>query len=55
MSKMVTKLKCDNCENGVVKLTVSQRGNTINASVGGCNSCKKSFGMKSIQSLEKIA
>lgn len=54
MSKLVTKLKCDSCETGIVKLVVSQRGNTISASVGKCSNCKKSFGMKSIQGLEQI-
>jgi predicted SprT family Zn-dependent metalloprotease len=43
--------KCDNCPDGVVKMTVRKTKNSTNASVGNCNKCKKSFGFKSIGNL----
>jgi hypothetical protein len=46
--------KCDSCENGVVKLTQKKTKGNYSVKVGGCNKCKKSFGLKSIISLSEL-
>jgi len=52
--QQITKLKCDNCESGIVKLIVKEKGNKIEVLVKDCDSCKKSFGIKSVKRLEKL-
>lgn len=52
--KQVTRLKCDNCETGVVKLVVKEKRSSIEAYVEDCDACKKSFGLKSITKLKKL-
>lgn len=58
MAKLETKLKCDNCPDGIVTLvtkkTTKGGGISSKASVKSCNKCKKYFGLKSIQHLEQI-
>lgn len=54
MANFYTYFKCDNCPEGVVKKTVRSTKSTLEIKYGDCNKCKKSFGLKSIDSLTKI-
>lgn len=54
MSKLVTNLHCNSCENGIVTLTVKKVKDEVDISVKGCNGCKKSFGIKSVSQLKQV-
>lgn len=54
MATLNTNLKCGNCDNGVIVLTVKKVGDKIEAKTTRCNVCGLSVGLKGIQELVKI-
>lgn len=55
MNKVETKLYCDSCKNGIVKLIVSSKKNgEISARVTNCSICKRGYGIKGIQDLKQV-
>jgi protein-arginine kinase activator protein McsA len=53
-NKVVTILKCDNCQDGKVKLMVKGIKDGYEVEVKKCDSCGKYFGVKSVQYLKEI-
>lgn len=55
MAKVETKLYCESCQNGIVKLIVSSRKTgEISAKVTACSRCKMGYGLHGIQSLKRV-
>lgn len=53
--KTETKLKCGNCENGIVTLVVRDKSKgVVEAFVKKCTSCKKEYGLKGVSALTQI-
>jgi transcription elongation factor Elf1 len=53
-SQMTKKYKCDNCEDGTVRLIIKTNGRTEDISTKPCDKCGKSFGLKAIGALEAV-
>lgn len=45
---------CNSCENGIVMVKQKQSGDRISFNFGDCNSCKKPFGLLSIDQLKQV-
>ncbi|HAF33555.1 MULTISPECIES: hypothetical protein [Sphingobacterium] len=45
---------CNACENGIVMVKRKQSGNRFSFNFGDCNSCKKGFGLFSIDQLKEV-
>jgi hypothetical protein len=45
---------CNACENGIVMVKQKQSGDRFSFNFGDCNSCKKPFGLLSIDQLKQV-
>lgn len=54
MNKVTTTLKCDNCDRGLVTMTVAKRAKQIDIKVGNCSICGTSFGLGTVSRLTKL-
>lgn len=54
MAKVTTTLRCDNCDHGLVIMTVASKEKSIDISVSSCSVCSKSFGIGTVSTLRKL-
>lgn len=54
MRKVTTQYQCGQCPAGVVNVVTKQTKMTISITVGNCNKCKQSYGMKSVGALKEV-
>lgn len=55
MATIIKFLGCDKCDNnGTVKVIQKEMKSSVSFSVGDCDKCGYSFGMKSVSLLTKI-
>lgn len=54
MPTITVRYKCNACTDGIVKKVLKETVRTMDLFVKDCDKCGKSFGIKSISTLEKI-
>lgn len=54
MKKVTVQYQCGECPDGLVNVITKHAKTTISISVGNCNKCNRSYGMKSICDLKEV-